>query len=58
MLELKRVLSRETPEQALDRAVAQLAERDYAAQVRAAGATDVHQYAVVFDGKRCQVRMV
>jgi hypothetical protein len=48
----------ETREQALEAAVAQLRDRDYAAEVRAAGATSVHQYAVVFDGKRCWVRQV
>lgn len=53
VLELKVVGRRETPEEALERAVTQLRERDYAAEVRAAGATAVHQYAVVFDGKRC-----
>lgn len=58
VLELKRLLSRETPEQALDRAAAQLVERAYAAEVHAAGATVVYQYAVVFDGKRCHVRRV
>jgi hypothetical protein len=58
VLELKRVSQRESPEQALDRAVAQLIDRNYAAEARAAGATTVHQYAVVFDGKRCWVREV
>ena len=48
----------ETREQALEAAVAQLQDRDYAAEVRAGGATEVHQYAVVFDGKRCWVRAV
>jgi len=55
VLELKAVGRRETPEEALARATAQLRDRDYAAEVRAAGATVVHQYAVVFDGKRCWV---
>jgi hypothetical protein len=48
----------ETREQALEAAVAQLKDREYAAEVRAAGATNVYQYAVVFDGKRCWVRAV
>jgi hypothetical protein len=48
----------ETREQALESAVAQLIDRDYAAEVRAGGATQVYQYAVVFDGKRCWVRQV
>ncbi len=33
----------------------QLRERDYAAELRAAGADPVHQIGVVFDGKRCWV---
>ena len=48
----------ETVQVALERAVTQLRQRDYAAEVRAAGATDVHQYAVVFDGKRCWMERV
>jgi len=58
VLELKVVSRRETPEQALERAVAQLQDKDYAAEVRAAGATEVHQYAVVFDGERAWLRTV
>jgi hypothetical protein len=60
VLELKVIDTeyQETREQALDRAVAQLVDREYASEVRAAGATVVHQYAVVFDGKRCWARMV
>ena len=58
VLELKIVGRHETPEQALTRAVTQLEDRDYAAEVRAAGATTVHQYAVVFDGKRSWLRTV
>jgi hypothetical protein len=48
----------DTVESSLNEAITQLADRDYAAEVRAGGATSVHQYAVVFDGKRCWVRMV
>ena len=58
VLELKRITRRETEELALEKAVTQLKERNYAAEVRAGGATEVHQYAVVFDGKRCWVRVV
>jgi hypothetical protein len=58
VLELKRILSRETPEQALNKACAQLIDRDYASEVLAAGATSVFQYGVVFDGKRCWVKVV
>jgi len=42
----------ETPEAALESALRQLADRDYAAEVRAAGADPVHEVAAVFDGKR------
>lgn len=42
----------------LAEAVAQLRDKDYAAEVRAGGATAVHQYAVVFDGKRAWLRTV
>jgi hypothetical protein len=58
VLELKRIIGDETPDSAIEKAVAQLNDRDYAAEVRSAGATEVHQFAVVFDGKRCWVRVV
>jgi hypothetical protein len=60
VLELKVIDSDydETREQALEAAIVQLQDRDYAAEVRAGGATEVHQYAVVFDGKRCWVGRV
>jgi hypothetical protein len=46
----------ETVEEALDRALDQLAARDYAAALRARGASPVHELAVVFDGKRVAAR--
>jgi hypothetical protein len=58
VLELKVVNPRQTPEQALASAVAQLQDRRYHIEARAAGAGDVYQYAVVFDGKRCWVEAV
>jgi hypothetical protein len=58
VLELKRITGSETAEQALDRACAQLIDRDYASEVLAAGATSVYEYGVVFDGKRCWVKVV
>ncbi len=45
----------ETPESAPESALRQLRERDYAAEVRAAGADPVHEVAAVFDGKRVWV---
>jgi hypothetical protein len=58
VLELKRLRERagETVEHALAAALGQLAERRYAEPVRAAGATAVREWAVVFDGKRVWVR--
>jgi hypothetical protein len=41
---------------ALDEALAQMAENDYAAELRAAGAHPVHALAVAFDGKQVRVR--
>jgi hypothetical protein len=41
---------------ALEDALAQLAENDYAAELRAAGADPVHAFAVAFDGKQVRVR--
>ncbi len=45
----------ETPEAALESALRQLASRDYATEVRAAGGDPVHEIAAVFDGKRVWV---
>jgi hypothetical protein len=53
VLGLKVVTRRETPETALDNALSQLRTRDYAAELRAAGASTVLALGVVFDGKRC-----
>lgn len=47
---------RKTPEQALAEALAQLAAHDYAADLRAAGASPIHTFAVAFDGKHAHVR--
>jgi hypothetical protein len=60
ILELKvpRKSPRQTPKAALEAAVRQLTERGYAAGLLAEGATVVHQFAVVFDGKRCRVARV
>ena len=58
VLELKVVDTRrgEKPEQALDRAMAQVRSRRYATELVAAGASPVWQWAAVFDGKRTWVR--
>jgi hypothetical protein len=43
-------------EAALDEGLAQLAENDYTAELRAAGADPVHAFVVAFDGKQVRVR--
>ena len=40
---------------ALFRALSQLRERDYAADLRAASASPIHEMGIVFDGKRVKV---
>ena len=54
VLELKVIDTRreETAQQALDAAVQQLRDRDYAAALRSRGASTIHQWGIVFDGKR------
>jgi hypothetical protein len=47
---------RETPKKALDSALRQLEERDYAAELRARGASPIHQMGIVFEGKRVWTR--
>ena len=46
----------ETAQQALDAALSQVRERDYAAVLRERGAAPVHELGAVFDGKRAWVR--
>jgi hypothetical protein len=58
VLELKVITRRDTRETAMQRALSQLRDRDYAAELRAAGADPVRQLGVVFDGKRCWVEAV
>ncbi len=56
VLELKVPAGDEGVETALDAALCQLSDRDYAAELRASGADPIHELAVVFDGKRAHVR--
>lgn len=58
VIEFKALKRKETPEQALELAAKQICERDYAAEVRAGGASVVYAYAMVFDGKRAWVKRV
>ncbi|MEO5730447.1 MAG: PD-(D/E)XK nuclease domain-containing protein, partial [Byssovorax sp.] len=46
---------RKTLAQALSEGLAQLRENDYGAELRAAGASQVHAFAVAFDGKKVRV---
>jgi hypothetical protein len=57
VMELKTVdkQRRETPAKAMAAALRQLRTRDYAAELRAAGAAPVREIGVVFDGKRVRV---
>ncbi|MEP7119593.1 MAG: AAA family ATPase [Byssovorax sp.] len=45
-----------TPKKALAEGLAQIRANDYAAELRAAGASPVHAFAVAFDGKHVSVR--
>lgn len=58
VLELKRVLEDqgESAEEALASALAQIEARDYAAELRAAGAAPIRKVAIAFAGKRVWVR--
>jgi predicted AAA-ATPase/PD-(D/E)XK nuclease superfamily protein len=57
VLELKVVRKgRKTPEQALAEGLAQLLANDHTAELRAAGASPIHAFAVAFDGKEVWVR--
>lgn len=58
VMEFKVPKRSETPEQALVHAAEQVRDRKYAEDVRAAGASVVHEYAMVFDGKSAWVRKV
>jgi hypothetical protein len=55
-LELKSLGENESPDRALEAALRQLRERDYAAELRARGAAPIRELAIVFDGKRAHVR--
>lgn len=57
VLELKVIKpSKRKPDKVLTAALAQIRERDYAAELVSAGASPVHVFAVAFDGKRVWVR--
>ncbi|KYF52362.1 hypothetical protein BE04_50150 [Sorangium cellulosum] len=56
VLEMKVARGGQTLEQALEEGIAQIARRDYTAELRAAGASPVHALAVAFNGKQVAVR--
>jgi hypothetical protein len=57
VLELKVARAgKKTLDQAPAEGLAQLQAKDYAAELRAAGATPVHRFVVAFDGKEVRVR--
>lgn len=58
VMEFKVPFDDETPEEALLEAAKQIRERAYATELTSAGATPVHEYAMVFDGKRAWVKTV
>jgi len=56
VLELNVLGDEETVDDALESALAQITQRDYVAELRAAGAEPANALAIVFDGKRAHVR--
>ncbi len=56
VLELKVAKGHKTLDQALDEGIAQIASKDYSAELTRAGAGPVHAFAVAFDGKSVRVR--
>ena len=59
-LELERVATErgQSKDEALAAALQQLQTRDYATELRARGASPVHEVAVAFEGKRAHVSVV
>ena len=58
VIEFKVRRRNESPEQALLHAAEQIRARQYAAELLAAGASPVYEYAMVFDGKNAYVKRV
>jgi hypothetical protein len=54
-LKVRNRQKRETPKSAMATALRQIRERDYAAELRAAGASPIHEIGIVFDGKQVWV---
>nr|VFK49522.1 MAG: PD-(D/E)XK nuclease superfamily protein [Candidatus Kentron sp. SD] len=56
VMEFKRLGEKESMEEQLTKALAQIEEKQYAATLRAEGCEDVLELGIVFDGKRLEVR--
>ena len=56
-LKVRNRKKRETVKAAMAAALAQIRDRDYAAELRACGASPIHEMGVVFDGKRAHVKV-
>jgi len=56
-LKVKSRRKRETMKSAMAAALKQIRERDYAAELRACGASPIHEMGVVFDGKQVRVEV-
>lgn len=55
-LKVRNRRKRETMTGAMTAALAQLRDRDYAAELRSCGASPIHEMGIVFDGKDVRVR--
>src|SRR5262249_42796065 len=56
-LKVRNPRRRETMKSAMAAALKQLRERNYAAELRTAGASPIHEIGVVFDGKQVRVEV-
>jgi hypothetical protein len=56
-LKVRNRRKRETVKSAMAAALEQIRERDYAAELRACGATPIHEMGIVFDGKKVSVKV-
>ncbi len=56
-LKVRNRRKRETVKSAMKAALRQIRERDYAAELRACGASPIHEMGIVFDGKEAHVEV-
>lgn len=57
IFELKVIKDREDPEMVASRALAQIEEKNYVAELEAAGFKDILQYGIAFRGKECLIKV-